>query len=50
MQYTSLPGTKLSAAEKKAVDKAINSIKAGRIHQHDDVMKEMKKKYPNLHK
>lgn len=40
----------LSPAEKKAADEAISSIKAGRIHQHDDVMKEMKKKYPNLHK
>jgi len=41
---------KLSADEKKAADKAIDSIQAGRIHQHEDVMAEMKKKYPDLYK
>ena len=37
-------------SEKKAADEAINSIKKGNFHQHDVVMAEMKKKYPNLHK
>lgn len=38
----------LSAAEKKAVDEALSSVKKGKLHSHTDVMAEMKKKYPSL--
>ena len=38
----------LSKAEKKAIDSALDSIKKGDVHSHEHVMKEMKKKYPQL--
>jgi hypothetical protein len=40
--------TVLSAAEKKAVDEALKSVKAGKVHSHEKVMADMKKKYPTL--
>ena len=40
--------TVLSAAEKKAVDEALKSVKKGRVHSHEKVMAGMKKKYPSL--
>ncbi|MBI2270581.1 MAG: hypothetical protein HYU69_09550 [Bacteroidetes bacterium] len=39
----------LSQAEKSAADEGIKSIEKGNFHKHDDVIAEMKKKYPDLH-
>lgn len=41
-------GVKLSAAEKRAVDEALKSVKKGITFNHDKVMEEMQKKYPSL--
>jgi predicted transcriptional regulator len=38
----------LTASEKKAVNKALKSIKAGKVSSHEKVMAEMKKRYPFL--
>jgi len=39
---------KLSASEKKAVDVALKSVKKGITFSHNEVMEEMKRKYPSL--
>jgi len=39
---------KLSSSEKKAVDKAIESVEKGIKFPHTKVMEEIKKKYPSL--
>ncbi len=44
------PQSSLTPAEKKAADEGLDSIAKGNIHKHEDVMNEMKKKYPDLHK
>jgi len=38
----------LSAAEKKAVDQALHSVKKGNVHSHEKVIADMKKRYPSL--
>ncbi|HAF29856.1 MAG TPA: hypothetical protein DCG75_12505 [Bacteroidales bacterium] len=35
---------------KDALDQALESSRQGRIHTHEEVMKETRKKYPNLFK
>jgi hypothetical protein len=39
----------LSSDEKMAADKAIKSLKKGKGSSHEDVMKKMKKKFPQLY-
>ena len=39
-------GMNLTASEKKAVDEALKSIKAGKVLSHEQVMADMKKRYP----
>ncbi len=41
---------KLSDAEKKAVDIGLDSLKNGRRIPHEEVMKKVKDKHPNLFK
>ena len=38
----------LNAFEKKAVDEALKSIKAGKVYSHEKIMADMKKRYPSL--
>jgi predicted transcriptional regulator len=38
----------LTAAEKKAIDEGLLSIKTGKIRSHAKVMADMKKKFPSL--
>lgn len=38
----------LSEPEKKAVEEALKVSNQGKIHTHDEVMEEAKRKYPNL--
>lgn len=38
----------LNSHEKKAVDEALKYSKEGKTHSHEEVVKEAKKKYPNL--
>jgi hypothetical protein len=38
----------LTDMEKKAIDKALKSVKSGNVIDHEKVMAEMKKKYPSL--
>jgi len=45
---TKEPTITLTAAEKKAVDAALKSVKAGRTHSHENVMARMRKKHPAL--
>ena len=40
----------LSEAEKHAIDKGIQSIEAGRVKSHEEVMEITRKKYPQLFK
>ncbi|TVR76562.1 MAG: hypothetical protein EA412_13295 [Chitinophagaceae bacterium] len=42
--------SKLSEAEKKAVDKGIRDIENGKTYDHDDVMRQMREKYPELYR
>lgn len=42
------PAIKLSAAEKKAADKALLSVKKRKVSSLEKVMAKMKKKYPAL--
>jgi len=37
-----------TADEQKAIDEGLEDIRQGKIHTHDDVMKMMQKKYPQL--
>jgi predicted transcriptional regulator len=41
---------KLSTAEKKAVDEALDAIKNGEVFPHEKTMAEMKKKHASLYK
>lgn len=38
----------LSVAQKTAIDEALEDIANGRVHSHEDVMLERKKRYPHL--
>jgi len=38
----------LSVAQKKAIDEALEDVANGRVHSHEDVMFETKKRYPHL--
>jgi len=38
----------LSAAEKKAIDEGLLSIKNGKVYSHKEVMAEMKKRFPDF--
>ena len=40
----------LTEAEKKAIDDGLASIEQGNTYTHEEVMNEMKEKYPNLYK
>ncbi len=40
--------TTLTKEEKQAVDEAFKSIELGKTHTHEDVMKEMRAKYPDI--
>jgi predicted transcriptional regulator len=40
----------LSQEEKQAIDKGIQSIEAGRVKSHEEVMEITRKKYPQLFK
>lgn len=40
----------LSEAEKQAIDKGIQSIEAGRVKSHEEVMEVTRKQYPQLFK
>jgi predicted transcriptional regulator len=40
----------LSETEKKAIDKGIQSIEAGRVKSHEEVMEVTRRKYPQLFK
>ena len=39
---------KLTPELKSTLDEALEASKQGRIHSHEEVMKETKEKYPNL--
>lgn len=39
---------KLTKAERAAVDKGLRSLKEGRVHSHEQVMKATAKKFPRL--
>lgn len=38
----------LSDAQKKAIDEALEDVANGRVHSHEDVMLERRKRYPHL--
>jgi len=38
----------LSAAQKEAINEALEDIANGRVHSHEDVMLERRKRYPHL--
>lgn len=38
----------LSNAQKAAIDEALEDIDNGRVHSHEDVMDETKKRFPHL--
>ncbi len=40
----------LTDAEKLAIDQGLKTIKEGKTHSHEDVMKSARIKYPNLFK
>ena len=40
----------LSEAEKRAIDDGLASIHQGNTFNHEEVINEMKEKYPNLHR
>jgi predicted transcriptional regulator len=42
--------TKISDAEKTAIDQALDSYQEGRFHTQDEVEKHLKKKFPQLFK
>ena len=39
----------LTPVEKQAAEEALNSLDEGKFRKHEDVMTEMKKKFPGLH-
>lgn len=39
----------LSDAQKQSIEKGLDDIKHGRVKNHEEVMDEMKKKYPQLY-
>lgn len=39
----------LSDAQKQSIEKGLDDIKHGRVKTHEEVMDEMKKKYPQLY-
>jgi PHD/YefM family antitoxin component YafN of YafNO toxin-antitoxin module len=38
----------LSAAQKKAIDEALDDVANGRVHSHESVREETKKRFPHL--
>ena len=38
----------LSTAQKKAIDEAIDDVANGRVHSHESVREETKKRFPHL--
>lgn len=40
----------LSFAQKASIDEALEDLEKGRVHSHEDVMEETKKRFPRLYK